>query len=243
MANDPENKGWNQENLEEQDSFYKNEESPADTDEDLTEEEYIKAQAYSDEIAQAASEGATKINWLKELFEWTQAIAVAVVLALLINQFLFAIVQVEGSSMVPTLHDKERLIVTKLFYKPKQHDIVIIKSSVLKKHIVKRVIALPGQEINIDSQTGDVYVDGVLQDEPYIKEKINPSRIGTKYHYPFVVPEDTVFVMGDNRNNSQDSRSIGVIPYSEIVGKAAFRIMPFNKFGGLYQNLAEEDGQ
>ncbi len=199
------------------------------------EEDFIKADAFGiDESAQVVRKSS---GWLRELYEWTQAIAFAIVLALLINQFLFAIVQVEGSSMVPTLHDKERLIVTKLFYKPKQKDIVIVKSSVLGKHIVKRVIALPGQEVNIDAETGDVYVDGVLQNEPYIKDKISPSRVGTKYNYPFVVPENTVFVMGDNRNNSQDSRSIGVIPYKEIVGKAAFRIMPFRKFGGLYHNV------
>lgn len=244
MSNEPENKNWDGEDNIQQD-FYEDIDEMQDneTEDDLTEEEYIKAQAYSDEIAGTAGAAATKSNWLKELYEWTQAIAVAVVLALLINQFLFAIVQVEGSSMVPTLHDKERLVVTKLLYKPKQHDIVIIKSDVLKKHIVKRVIALPGQEVNIDSKTGDVYVDGVLQEEPYIKEKINPARIGTKYAYPFVIPEDTVFVMGDNRNNSQDSRSIGVIPYSEIVGKASLRIMPFHKFGGLYHELKEDAGK
>lgn len=209
----------------------------AETQEDLTEEEFIKAQAYSDTVHDAAVETTSKINWLKELYEWTQAIAVAVVLALLINQFLFSIVQVEGSSMVPTLHDKERLIVTKLLYKPKPRDIVIVKSGVLKKYIVKRVIALPGQTIDIRPNTGEVYVDGELLDEPYIKEKLVSS--GGKYTYPFTVPENSVFVMGDNRNNSQDSRSIGVIPYSEVVGKASFRIMPFNKFGGLYHELDE----
>lgn len=242
MSNEKENKNWVEEDIRQDIYEDFDEMQDNETEDDLTEEEYIKAQAYSDKIAGTAGTAA-KSSWLKELYEWTQAIAIAVVLALLINQFLFAIVQVEGSSMVPTLHNKERLVVTKLLYKPKQHDIVIIKSDVLKKHIVKRVIALPGQEVDISIETGDVYVDGVLQEEPYIKEKISPSRIGTKYAYPFVVPEGTVFVMGDNRNNSQDSRSIGVIPYSEIVGKASLRVMPFRKFGGLYRELKEDAGK
>ncbi len=176
-------------------------------------------------------------RFLIELYEWVQSIAVALVVALLINQFLFAIVRVDGASMQPTLLDSERLVITKLFYKPEPNDIVIVKSEVLKKHIVKRVIATEGQEIYIDAKTGDVYVDNVLLDEPFIKEKINPLRVGTKYDYPLVVPEGTVFVMGDNRNNSQDSRSIGVIPLNEIVGKASLRILPLDKFGGLYDDV------
>lgn len=243
MINEPEN--W-QEHNDENDTDYAPVSSEQENDslaEDDFGDNFIKAEALgADEVADGLQKSG---GWLKEFYEWTQAIALAVVLALFINQFLFAIVQVEGSSMVPTLHDKERLIVTKLFYKPQPKDIVIIKSSVLKKHIVKRVIALPGQVVDINSATGDVYVDGVLQDEPYIKEKISSARVGTKYQYPYTVPENTVFVMGDNRNNSQDSRSIGVIPYKEIVGKASFRIMPFNKIGGLYHNLSQSsaDGQ
>ena len=176
-----------------------------------------------------------KKPWIKELYEWTQAIALAVVLALFINQFVFSIVQVEGHSMDPTLNHKQRLIVNRLFYTPDSGDIVIVKSNVLKKYIVKRVIALPGQVIDIDPISGDVTVDGALLDEPYIKEKLRSS--GGAYDYPLTVPEDTVFVMGDNRNNSQDSRSIGVIPYDELIGKAVFRILPISEFGGLYKDL------
>lgn len=182
-----------------------------------------------------------KTMWLKEFYEWTQAIAIALVVALIINQFFFAIVQVEGDSMLPTLVNKQRLVVTKFLYKPEQHDIVIVKSEALGKHIVKRVIAVPGQEIDIDPQTGDVYVDGVMLEEPYIKDKIHPLRVGTRYNYPIVVPEDTVFVMGDNRNNSQDSRSIGVVKFDEIVGKASLRILPLDKFGGLYKDVPKTE--
>lgn len=207
--------------------------------EELKNENVKPLDELEDETAEennTAEENTQKKNsFLKELLEWTQTIAFAVVLALLINQFLFSVVQVEGHSMDPTLGDKQRLIVTKLFYEPKAGDIVIVKSSALQKNIVKRVIATEGQEIIIEPSIGAVIVDGEVLDEPYIMENLRSS--GNKYVYPLTVPENTVFVMGDNRNNSQDSRSIGVIPKEEIVGKAVFRIMPFDKFGGLYGNL------
>lgn len=194
--------------------------------------EYAKSFVLKD--IEELEEKPKKKTWLSEVYEWTQAICLAVVLALVINQFLFSIVQVEGHSMDPTLGHKQRLIVSKLFYKPKNEDIVIIKSSALGKYIVKRVIALPGQTIDIDVKTGEVTVDGKVLDEPYIKEKLRSD--GGRYNYPFTVSENCVFVMGDNRNNSQDSRAIGEIPYSELVGKAVFRILPVNEFGGLYND-------
>ncbi|MBR7164041.1 MAG: signal peptidase I [Clostridia bacterium] len=173
----------------------------------------------------------------KEIYEWAQAIAVAMVLALVINQFVFAMVQVEGSSMLPTLESKERLVVTKLFYKPKAKDIVVVKSHELGKHIIKRVIAVPGDVIDINGKTGDVSINGKVIDEPYILEKLRSA--GNANAYPLTVPEDYVFVMGDNRNNSQDSRNLGLIAYEDVVGRASLRIMPFSKFGGLYDNLEE----
>ena len=120
-----------------------------ETNDDLTDAEYQAAQAYTETIRSVIEKENEKESWLKELYEWVQAIAVAVVLALLINQFIFAMVQVSGSSMVPTLHDKERLVITKLFYTPKEKDIVVVKSHALGKHIIKRVIAVPGDTIDI----------------------------------------------------------------------------------------------
>jgi len=173
--------------------------------------------------------------FLKELYEWTQAIAIAVVVALIINQFIFAIVQVNGSSMVPTLQNAERLIVRKFFYQPDDKDIVIVKSNDMGKYLVKRVIATEGQLLDINEETGDVYVDGELLNEPYIAEKLQSA--GNANEFPLVIPEDCTFVMGDNRNNSLDSRAIGVIENKYIIGKACFRIWPFSSFGGLYGNV------
>lgn len=173
--------------------------------------------------------------FLKELYEWTQAIAVAVVVALILNQFVFAIVQVNGSSMLPTLENAERLVVRKFFYTPDNKDIVIVRSDSMEKFLVKRVIATEGQELNIVEETGDVYVDGILQEEPYIYEKLKDA--GMANSFPMTIPKDCVFVMGDNRNNSLDSRIIGVIKNSDIVGKASFRIWPFDSIGGLYGDV------
>jgi len=187
----------------------------------------------SDEI----SDDKKKISkgFLRELYEWTQAIAIAVVLALLINQFVFSIVEVQGASMEPTLNQSERLFVFKSFYKPKNKDIIIIKSEQLGKYIVKRVIAVGGQTIDINKETGEVYVDDKLQNEPYINEGAN-YFVGNADEYPLTVPQNHVFVMGDNRGNSMDSRALGVFNYDDVMGKALFRVWPFNNFGGLYDD-------
>ncbi len=169
--------------------------------------------------------------WYKELYEWAQSIAFAVIFALLINQFLFALVQVEGDSMLPTLHNKERLVVTKLFYEPDHEDIVVVKSRELGKFIIKRIIAVPGDVLDIRPQTGQVLLNGEELSEPYILEKLHSG--GHIHDYPITVPEGYVFVMGDNRNNSHDSRTLGLIRFEDVVGKASLRIMPFSRFGGL----------
>lgn len=206
--------------------------------EDSEKERLSKAEACSDSIREAAGEAAVKSSWLRELYEWTQAIAVAVVLALFINQFIFAMVQVEGSSMLPTLQNKDRLVITKLFYKPQPKDIVVVKSHALGKHIIKRVIAVPGDTLDIHPATGDVLLNGEVLDEPYIKEKLRSA--GGANRFPLTVPEDRVFVMGDNRNNSRDSRDLGLIDFRDIVGRASLRVTPFSRFGTLYQNCRKK---
>lgn len=202
-----------------------------------TEKTYTDAEIFEVSVRDEIAGEKRQTNIFKEIYEWAQAIAVAMVLALVINQFVFAMVQVEGSSMLPTLESKERLVVTKLFYKPKAKDIVVVKSHELGKHIIKRVIAVPGDVIDINGKTGDVSINGKVIDEPYILEKLRSA--GNANVYPLTVPEDYVFVMGDNRNNSQDSRNLGLIAYEDVVGRASLRIMPFSKFGGLYDNLEE----
>lgn len=204
---------------------------------------------------------------LKEVWEWTYTIVIAVAIAFLIKAFLFDIVKVDGLSMHPTLDHGDRLIVTKPGYSPKQGDIIILDANykdrqdyyeddakakgkeelnafekgtgyfslpknLRHKYYVKRVIALPGQTVDI--KDGKVLVDGKVLDEYYYKGKTSPTDPAVSY--PVTVEEDTVFVMGDNRNNSTDSRasSLGLVPYDAVIGKAQFRFFPFNSIGSVY---------
>ena len=165
-----------------------------------------------------------------EAREWIQSIIIAVVLAFVIKMFLFDFVLVQGSSMHPTLENGDRLIINKIEYRlgePDYGDIVILNYSSSVEY-VKRVIAKGGDTIAIKDQV--VYVNGEPIDEPYV----NTDPYGD---FPEVtVPEGTYFVMGDNRENSTDSRSlmVGFVPVKNIMGKAVWRIWPFSKFGSVY---------
>lgn len=187
--------------------------------------------------------GGASVNWGKEIRDWVIAIAIAVVVALLIRNFVFTLVKVQGESMEPTLKSEDRLYVNRFLYDPQKEDVVIfVPESDPDRPYVKRVIATEGDTVYIDFNTGDVYVNDEIIDEPYIKEKT--SRTGsyimslvTKGEYsrerPIVVEKDKIFVMGDNRNNSRDSREIGQVPKDEVLGGAVFRFWPLNKFGSI----------
>ncbi|MBO5454208.1 MAG: signal peptidase I [Clostridia bacterium] len=162
----------------------------------------------------------------REILEWVLCIVIAVGLALLIRQFIFNVVKVDGASMENTLHDKDQLIVWKLGYTPEKGDIIVLHQANHPPYI-KRIIATEGQTVDIDFNTHKVYVDGVEIEEPYIKE---PTAVRGDVKFPVTVEEDCVFVMGDNRNHSSDSRfsDVGFVHRSEILGKAVFRFWPFS---------------
>jgi signal peptidase I len=153
-----------------------------------------------------------------------ESFAIAVLVILFINIFVLQSFLVKGPSMQPTLHEDERLFVSKFIYQlrlPKTGDIVVIipPGDPTRKYI-KRVIAGPGQTVTVDDSK--VYVDGQVLFEPYIKEK-------TLQNYSMVVvPQETIFVMGDNRNCSKDSRdpAVGFVPLKNVVGKAVFIFWP-----------------
>lgn len=169
-----------------------------------------------------------------DLFDWLQCIVTALVACVLIFVFLGRTVGVVGSSMVPTLEQGDRLIISKLFYTPQRGDIVVLqKDSFADYPLIKRVIATEGQTVDIDFDAGVVYVDGVALDEPYTAE---PTVTREDFDEPVTVPEGCIFVMGDNRNRSTDSRtdSIGCVDTRLIMGKALFRLTPLNKFGTIY---------
>ena len=147
-------------------------------------------------------------NWKKETGEWISAILIAVVLAFFIRTYIFTLVQVSGPSMEETLHTGDRLVVTRIGYTPKQGDIVVFKPDQHPNEpYIKRVIATAGQTVDIDFEQGIVYVDGKELSEDYIK---NPTQRQSDVQFPITVPEGCVFVMGDNRMESHDGRSLDV---------------------------------
>jgi signal peptidase I len=154
----------------------------------------------------------------KEAWEWIKSLLVALVLAFLIRQFLFAIFMVDGQSMVPTLQDRERLIVNKLVYhlhSPQYNDILVFKyPGDTSKDFIKRVIGLPGDKIEVHDYK--IFRNGKELSEPFIAEPTAPNN------QVYTVPPGTIFVMGDNRNYSKDSRdpSVGYVPDANIVGRA-----------------------
>lgn len=162
-------------------------------------------------------------QWKKELRSWILWIAVPIFIVLFLNAFVGKLVWVDGSSMFPTLHDRDLLIVSQLPHTPVTGDIVVITTSPYSalggENIVKRVIASGGQQVVIDYDRNTVSVDGVTLEEPYINfdegDPMEPVGAST-----YDVPEGYVFVMGDNRNHSLDSRSesIGMVPVDIILG-------------------------
>ena len=166
-----------------------------------------------------------------ELFDWAQNIAVILTVVVLLFTFVLRVIGVEGPSMMNTLHDGDWLLVSDLFYEPENGDIVIIKKEeFMQSPIVKRIIATEGQTVNIDFDAGRVWVDNVPIEEPYVNGATNRAFDMT---FPQTVPEGCVFVLGDNRNHSSDSRtlSLGMVDERHIIGKVIFRILPVNAFG------------
>ena len=164
----------------------------------------------------------------RDLYEWVQALVCSVLTVVLIFTFVIRLIGVDGHSMVPTLQDGDRLLVlnSMLYDDYKYGDIVVLrKDTFLEEPIVKRVIATEGQTVDIDFSSGSVYVDGVLLKEDYIHE-LTFLEEGTEF--PLTVPEGSVFVMGDNRNHSSDSRDsrLGTVDTRYVIGKAVFLAFP-----------------
>ncbi len=167
----------------------------------------------------------------RELFDWAESLVAALLIIVILFAFFVRSIGVEGDSMQNTLHEGDFLIVSNLFYEPEPGDVIIVtKKTFMQDSIVKRVIAVGGQTVEVDYRTGEVRVDGEVLNEPYILE---PMREKGDMSYPLTVPEDCVFVMGDNRNNSTDSRSssLGVVDERYIVGHVLVRIWPLRSIG------------
>ena len=175
-----------------------------------------------------------------DLFFWLQTFVVVLAVLILVFTFVGRIITVDGPSMLPTLHDKDVLILRSIAYSPKQGDIVVLTKDFdhyVDQPIVKRVIAVGGQTVSINYGESTVYVDGVALEEPYILEQTMYLPGGDLSIQELEVPEGHVFVMGDNRNNSSDSRhyQLGAIDERYLLGKVVTVLFSPYKWGLLDQ--------
>lgn len=172
---------------------------------------------------------------MRECYDWVEIFVITITLIFLIFTFIMRIAYVDGPSMNETLNDGETLIVSNFIYTPKYGDIVVFQSpdSGIRGGIVKRVIATEGQTVDIDFSSWSVTVDGVKIDEPYINLENGVSMRSFDIEFPIEVPDGCVFIMGDNRNHSNDSRSsqIGFVDTRFIFGHVLFRATPVSRFG------------
>ncbi len=168
------------------------------------------------------------------IYDWAETLLFALATVIIIFTFVLKVVNVSGDSMRESFHNGDKLIVSGIGYTPAQGDVVVVdvthnleaKGLVPNAPYIKRVIATEGQTVNIDPFSWTVYVDGEPIEEPYVYHcNNNPMHRGSLV-YPYTVPEGSVFVMGDNRNGSSDSRSLGAIESKYILGKVYLRLMP-----------------
>ena len=202
-----------------------------------------------------------KNNWIKEIVEWVLCFIIAYAIYLVINYFIGTIAGVKQSSMYPTSKDGDRVVISRrvLFNKSiNRSDVVILEAPIDveqndtmfavyeekmgfsyftynvmglgKRSYIKRIVGLPGEHLYI-AETGEVYINDELLEEQYLVEGLKTPRTGD--YYDVQIPEGYVFVMGDNRDGSKDSRELGLIPINKIEGKVILRIWPLNKIGSL----------
>lgn len=172
------------------------------------------------------------VTMTKEIFEWIRDIGIAIIIALIITRFVVTHTVIPTGSMIPTIEINDHLIINRIplyFSDPKAGEIVIFHQ---EKELIKRIIAVPGDQLDI--RDGDVYINNEKLDEPYLHEPNSTYPFFVdNVQFPMEVPEDMYFLMGDNRNNSEDSRYFGLINRKQIYAKSGIRIWPLNRIGFL----------
>ena len=219
---------------------------------EMTEEENGIGNNEENPVPEGGEAAVKPYGFVADIYSWFDTLMCSFLVIIVLFTFFLRSSTVDGESMLPTLEDKQMLMVSDFLYKPAHNDIVVVwadgipnEDGGLGKAIVKRVIGLPGDNIRIDFTNGYVYrngeqlplevKDGILYEDGH---KLNSyTNMSEGRGDEFTVPEGSIFVMGDNRNGSTDSRSymVGDVDMRKIIGKALFRVFPFDKFGGLYQ--------
>ena len=169
----------------------------------------------------------------REAYDWIQSLISALLICVLVFVFVIRIMDVNGASMFPTLKNGDKLLVSGLFYEPERGDIVVFKKDGYdeNKALVKRVIAVAGDTVNIDFEKGIVYVNGeAIEDYVDVLTTTKIDFVG-----PMSIEENCLFVMGDNRNASTDSRDkrIGLVDKRLVIGKVLLVVYPFDSFGSV----------
>lgn len=227
------------------DNFNVNNQNPSVDNDSFLVEDPIE---FSAQINQKiAEEDRMFANVLKrEILDWLEIIITAVVSVVIIFSLFFRVATIDGPSMKETLHHGDKVIISNFAYTPKKGDIVVISRNYdntlenvkdSQMPIIKRVIATAGQTVDIDFEKGIVYVNGKALDEPYTN---TPTNRQFDVQFPLTVAPGCVFVLGDNRNDSLDSRDSsigndGMVDTRYILGKAIYRVFPLDDFGGLYK--------
>lgn len=187
-------------------------------------------------------------DWKQDLFDWLQLLVAVLVVIVGLFTFVVGIIGVEGSSMYPTLHDKDMMLVQRIAYTPEGGDIIVLRkdNSFEDRALVKRVIATGGQTVHIDYDSNTITVDGQVLEEPYLNYEFDSifgddflalrSDLDPRYiDQEFTVPEGYVFVCGDNRNHSSDSRvaELGMVDQRYVIGRVLLVFFPLPHLGWL----------
>ena len=188
-----------------------------------------------DEEEEEESESSPGEKFCRSVLEWTETIVMAIIIVATFFTFFVRIITVTGKSMVPTYHHGDKVLVTDLAGAAEQGDVVIIVNA-LDEPIIKRVVAVAGQTVDFDPLLGEVVIDGtpLLGETFHIDNGITMlPQFPDVMQFPQTVPEGCVFVLGDNRGNSTDSRfsSVGMVDCRNILGKVVFNLYPFSQLG------------